>query len=102
MNFHKSMNFDQWDEKRLLTFVPQEGEFVALNYRSTSYYKPPFIICATVNEKSSTKIEVIIKIISQLPQDVAANNVFLTLHAPVDTTTCNISLAPNAQQQVLD
>ncbi|KAK8802149.1 hypothetical protein WA158_006543 [Blastocystis sp. Blastoise] len=100
MNFDDSVNLEQFDEKRLLTLVPQEGEFTVLNYRTTSYYKPPFTVYAMVEEKSPTKIEVIVKLVVALPADVSANNVFVSLHAPVDTTTCNITIAPNAQQQL--
>ena len=37
---------------------------------------------------------------TEFEPDVEANNVFITLHAPHDTTTCSITLAPDAHGQM--
>lgn len=100
MNFHDCMNLEKFESERLLSFNPPEGEFTALNYRMTTGFHPPFTIRPMMEEKSETKIELILQVRADFEPDVDANNVFLTLHAPHDTTTCSITLAPDAQGQM--
>ena len=100
MNFHDCMNLEKFESERLLSFNPPEGEFTALNYRMTTGFHPPFTIRPMMEEKSETKIELILQIRADFEPDVDANNVFVSLHAPHDTTTCSITLAPGAVGQV--
>ena len=100
MNFHKCMKLDQFESERLLHFSPPEGEFNACNYRITTAFRQPFTIRPLVEEKSETKIELILQVRTEFEPDVEANNVFITLHAPHDTTTCSIMLAPDAHGQM--
>ena len=100
MNFHKCMKLDQFESERLLHFSPPEGEFNACNYRITTSFRQPFTIRPLVEEKSETKIELILQVKTEFEPDVEANNVFITLHSPHDTTTCSITLAPDAHGQM--
>lgn len=100
MNFHECMKLDNFEAERLLTFTPPEGEFTACNYRITTSFRPPFTIRPLVEEKSETKIELILQVRTEFEADVDASNVFISLHAPHDTTTCSVTLAPDAQGQV--
>ena len=100
MNFHDCMNLEKFESDRLLSFNPPEGEFTALNYRMTTGFHPPFTIRPMMEEKSETKIELILQVRADFEPDVDASNVFITLHAPHDTTTCSVTLAPDAQGQM--
>jgi AP-4 complex subunit mu-1 len=100
MNFHQCMNLEKFDSDRLLQFNPPEGEFTALNYRITTNFNAPFLIRPMVEEKSETKIELILQVKTDFEADVEAHNVFISFHAPHDTTTCSVTLAPDAQGQV--
>ena len=100
MNFHECMKLDQFESERLLGFNPPEGEFTACNYRITTSFRSPFTIRPLVEEKSETKIELILQVRTEFEADVDATNVFISLHSPHDTTTCSITLAPDAQGQM--
>ena len=100
INFNSCMKLDKFDTQRLLCFNPPEGEFTAVNYRITASFKPPFTIRPMVEEKSETKIELILQVRAEFEPDVDASNVFISMRAPHDTTTCTVTLAPDAQGQV--
>ncbi|KAK8833162.1 hypothetical protein WA577_002776 [Blastocystis sp. JDR] len=100
INFNGCMKLDKFDAQRLLCFNPPEGEFTAVNYRITTSFKPPFTLRPMVEEKSETKIELILQVRAEFEPDVEANNVFISMHAPHDTTTCTVTLAPDVQGQV--
>ena len=82
INFNGCMKLDKFDAQRLLCF------------------KPPFTLRPMVEEKSETKIELILQVRAEFEPDVEANNVFISMHAPHDTTTCTVTLAPDVQGQV--
>ena len=99
MNFHQCMNLEKFESDRLLSFNPPEGEFVAMNYRVTMPFRVPFMIRPMVEEKSETKIELILQVKSLFEPDVDASNVFIAMHTPHDTTTCSVTLASDAVGQ---
>lgn len=99
MNFHQCMNLEKFESDRLLSFNPPEGEFVAMNYRITMPFRVPFMIRPMVEEKSETKIELILQVKSLFEPDVDASNVFIAMHTPHDTTTCSVTLASDAVGQ---
>ena len=80
MNFHECMKLDQFESERLLGFIPPEGEFTACNYRITTSFRSPFTIRPLVEEKSETKIELILQVRTEFEADVDATNVFISLH----------------------
>ena len=99
MNFHECMKLQDFESQRMLYFNPPEGEFTAINYRITTSFRSPFVIRPLVEEKSETKIELILQVRTEFEADVEAKDVFISLHTPHDTTTCSVTLAPNAVGQ---
>ena len=93
------VNLEKFESDRLLSFNPPEGEFVAMNYRVTMPFRVPFMIRPMVEEKSETKIELILQVKSLFEPDVDASNVFIAMHTPHDTTTCSVTLASDAVGQ---
>ena len=75
MNFHDCMNLDRFEGERLLCFNPPEGEFTACNYRITTSFRPPFKIRPMVEEKSETKIELILQVGAAKACEVGAHRV---------------------------
>ena len=43
-NFHEVAKLNDWDNMRILSFVPPDGEFTLMNYRVTSEFRAPFRI----------------------------------------------------------
>lgn len=99
MNFHECMKLQDFESQRMLYFNPPEGEFTAINYRITANFRSPFVIRPLVEEKSETKIELILQVRTEFEPDVEAKDVFISMHSPHDTTTCSVTLAPNAVGQ---
>ena len=56
-NFHECVLLDEFDQHRVLRFIPPNGEFIILNYRLTNYH-PPFRIYPTIDEINIYKFEI--------------------------------------------
>lgn len=54
-NFHDSVQLDSFESERTLVLLPPEGEFVAMNYRTSSEFKPPFRVVAQIEETTPMK-----------------------------------------------
>lgn len=95
-NFHDSVNTNEFDMNRTLRIQPPDGEFVAMNYRVTSEFQTPFKIYPVIEEVSSFKLELHLRVKACFPKEVVASNA--TLSFPVPKLTSNISneLAKNA------
>lgn len=55
-NFHECVNLDEFESGRVLNLVPPDGEFVVMNYRVTSEFRPPFRVFPLVEELSPYKV----------------------------------------------
>ena len=61
-NFHECVNLDDFESTRTLALIPPDGEFVVMNYRITSEFRPPFRIFPVLEESSPYKIELVLKV----------------------------------------
>lgn len=75
----------------MLVLTPPEGEFVAMNYRTSSEFKPPFRVVAQIDETAPYKVEVILKLIADFPASSAASSVVVSV--PLPKTTSHVSLS---------
>eukprot|EP00918_Siedleckia_nematoides_P065696 GHVU01142975.1.p1 GENE.GHVU01142975.1~~GHVU01142975.1.p1 ORF type:complete len:358 (+),score=32.09 GHVU01142975.1:26-1099(+) len=55
-NFHECVNLREFEETRMMTLVPPDGEFTVMNYRITDEFKLPFRVTPHVEEISPTKV----------------------------------------------
>ena len=58
----RCVNLDDFDSTRTLALIPPDGEFVVMNYRVTSEFRPPFRIFPALEEASPYKIELVLKV----------------------------------------
>jgi len=64
-----------------------------MNYRISSQFHLPFRVFPFVEELASNRIDVVIKIRADLPEENTSNNVIVKLPVPKNTTSCSCIMA---------
>jgi len=86
-NFHECVKLDDFDSQRILSFVPPDGEFVVMNYRITGDFRTPFRIFPFFELVSPYKIELIVKIRADIPDQNYGGNVLVQFPVPKCTSS---------------
>eukprot|EP00919_Chromeraceae_sp_WS-2016_P008285 GHVR01019581.1.p1 GENE.GHVR01019581.1~~GHVR01019581.1.p1 ORF type:complete len:374 (+),score=69.92 GHVR01019581.1:566-1687(+) len=95
-NFHECVDLRDFDAHRILSFVPPEGEFAVMNYRITSDFSAPFRVLPILEENynNSSKLEMLLKVRAELPEQHYGGNVCITCPVPRSTATCTLEMIP--------
>ncbi len=67
---------------RWSVFLILKGEFVAMSYRTTSEYQPPFRLFPYIDEISNYKIMLDLRIKACFPKDTTAVNILVKIPMP--------------------
>jgi len=86
-NFHECVNLDDFEGGRTLALIPPDGEFVVMNYRVTSEFRPPFRILPTLEEQSQYKVELVLRVRADIPEKNHGSNVVIRFPVPKTATT---------------
>lgn len=86
-NFHECAKLDDFENQRILSFVPPDGEFVLMNYRVTGDFRPPFRIFPFFELISPYKVELIVKIRADIPQSNYGGNIVVSIPMPKSTSS---------------
>jgi len=49
-NFHECVDASEFEQYKILTINPPDGEFLVMNYRISSQFDPPFRISTFIDE----------------------------------------------------
>ena len=90
-HFHHCVKLATFEETKTINFIPPDGEFELMNYRTTQNINLPFKLQAIVNELSSDKVEYKIVLRSQYPSNVYAQNIVLKIPTPDNTASTKLS-----------
>jgi AP-4 complex subunit mu-1 len=88
-NFHECVNLDDFDATKTLAMIPPDGEFVVMNYRITSEFRPPFRIFPVLEETSPYKVELVLKVRGDFPE--AQHGINVTIRFPVPKTSATVT-----------
>jgi len=98
-NFHECVDLREFDDFRILSLIPPEGEFSVLNYRITNEFRIPFRIFPIIEETSPYSVDFTIKVRADVPETNYGGNVVLSCTMPKTTTSVSTELFPlNATQ----
>lgn len=86
-NFNDCVNLSEFDHTRTLSFIPPDGEFVVLNYRTTGEFKVPFRIFPAVEETAPDQFEITLMIRAEMPDNHFGSNVTIEIPLPPHSTT---------------
>lgn len=98
-NFHECVNLEEWDGQRILTLTPPDGEFVVMNYRISSDFRTPFRIFPFFELVSPYKVELIVKIRADIPEQNYGANVSVEFPVPKNTSavSCDLGVGVTGQ-----
>lgn len=83
-NFHQCVNPRDFMSQKTLLITPPDGEFVAMNYRITTDFAPPFKFY-TYTEETPYKLEIKIKVQANFSEKFTASNVICRFNVPKTT-----------------
>eukprot|EP00563_Minutocellus_polymorphus_P004653 CAMPEP_0181033342 /NCGR_PEP_ID=MMETSP1070-20121207/7205_1 /TAXON_ID=265543 /ORGANISM="Minutocellus polymorphus, Strain NH13" /LENGTH=495 /DNA_ID=CAMNT_0023110761 /DNA_START=77 /DNA_END=1561 /DNA_ORIENTATION=+ len=92
INFHESVNLNEFEYAKTLQFRPPDGEFVVLNYRLTGDFKTPFRIFPAIEETAPKTMEISVLVRAEMPENHFGANVSLELPLPKCTAAASCSL----------
>jgi AP-4 complex subunit mu-1 len=87
-NFHECVKLDEFEKGRVLYFNPPDGEFSVMNYRITSAFRAPFRIFPFVEVITPYKVDVIVKIRADIPEQNYGGNMEIVIPVPKSATGC--------------
>uniref|UniRef100_A0A7S2NIW1 MHD domain-containing protein n=1 Tax=Zooxanthella nutricula TaxID=1333877 RepID=A0A7S2NIW1_9DINO len=91
-NFHECVDLADFGDQRTLSFYPPDGEFAVMNYRITGDFRVPFRINPVVEQQTPHKLEVIIKVRADVPEQNYGGNVQVSCMLPKGTASVSNEL----------
>ncbi|KAL9715496.1 clathrin associated protein complex medium subunit [Leucoagaricus gongylophorus] len=91
--FHQCVRLHDFNSSRTISFIPPDGEFELMRYRSTSNIKLPLRIMPTVNEIGTSQVQYTIAIKTNFESKLSATNVVLRIPTPLNTTSVDCKVA---------
>ncbi|TPX31627.1 hypothetical protein SeMB42_g07730 [Synchytrium endobioticum] len=88
--FHQCVKLAKFDSDRTISFIPPDGEFELMRYRTTENIQLPFKVQAIVNEVSSTRVEFKVSVRSNFPLKIFAQNVVIKIPVPTNTASTRV------------
>lgn len=94
IKFHQCVRLSKFENEKLITFIPPDGEFTLMSYRlsSSQFLMKPLILvnCKTKVHKHS-RIEIVCTVKAQIKKKSTANNVEVVIPIPEDADTPKFS-----------
>lgn len=94
IKFHQCVRLSKFENERIITFIPPDGEFILMSYRlsSAQFLMKPLILvnCKTKVHKHS-RIEILCSVKTQIKKKSTANNVEVIIPIPEDADTPKFS-----------
>jgi AP-4 complex subunit mu-1 len=91
-NFHESVNSAEFEEYKILTINPPDGEFTVMNYRARGDYQTPFRITPFIEQTSPYKIELQVKVRACYPETQSGTNVTIKCTLPKTASSVGFEL----------
>jgi len=90
IKFHQCVRLSKFENEKIITFIPPDGEFTLMSYRlsSNQFLVKPLILvnCKTKVHKHS-RIEILCSVKAQIKKRSVANNVEVVIPLPDDADT---------------
>lgn len=101
-NFNECVNTNEFDLTRVLRIKPPTGEFTVMNYRVTGEFPTPFRIYPFIDEVSTYKLELQLKIRATFPKEMCATYVTAKFTVPKSVSNVFNELGKTARNQKVD
>lgn len=91
-NFHESINMDEFERTKTISFSPPDGESVLMNYRCSGDYPTPFRVFPFIEEVMSSRLDLVLRIRADIPQNLYGSNVVVRIPVPKSTSRSGFPL----------
>lgn len=89
--FHQCVQLDKFDSERVIKFIPPDGEFELMRYRTSENLNLPFKLTPLVSEIGLDKYEIRLSLKSLFPEKLIATGVVVKI--PTTSTTIKVDFA---------
>eukprot|EP00834_Sanchytrium_tribonematis_P005944 NODE_398_length_8105_cov_1.375094.p1 type:complete len:364 gc:universal NODE_398_length_8105_cov_1.375094:1665-574(-) len=83
--FHQCVRLGKFQTERTISFVPPDGEFELMRYRTTENINIPFKVTPTVYSSSPTRLEYKVSLKSLFSEKFAGQNIVVKIPVPPNT-----------------
>ncbi|KAJ3332539.1 hypothetical protein HDU76_013915 [Blyttiomyces sp. JEL0837] len=90
VQFHQCVKLGNFEQTRSINFIPPDGEFELMRYRTTHNIHLPFRVSAIVNEVSRNLVDYKISVRALFDSKVYAQNVVIRIPTPPNTSSTQI------------
>eukprot|EP01099_Mayorella_cantabrigiensis_P001239 TRINITY_DN1526_c0_g1_i1.p1 TRINITY_DN1526_c0_g1~~TRINITY_DN1526_c0_g1_i1.p1 ORF type:complete len:464 (-),score=94.17 TRINITY_DN1526_c0_g1_i1:78-1469(-) len=90
--FHQCVRLGNFDTDRTISFIPPDGEFVLLKYRTTENINLPFKVLSHLNEIGRSRVEIKVTVKSEFSPKNIGNDVIITIPTPKNTATTKVTV----------
>lgn len=84
--FHQCVKLDDFDNDRIISFVPPDGEFELMRYRAVDNINLPFRVVAQVTEMGKLKVDYEITVQGNFGNKLFASDVVIRIPTPLNTS----------------
>lgn len=91
--FHQCVRLETFDSDRTISFIPPDGEFELMTYRSTSNVNLPLKVIPTINEIGTTQVSYLVSVKANFNNKLNATNVVIRIPTPLNTTNVDCKVA---------
>lgn len=93
-NFHQCVRLGRFATDRTISFVPPDGDFELMRYRTVESIQLPFRVHTLVNEVGKTRVDYKIVIRATFGSRLAASDVVLNIPTPPNTAKAACRVSP--------
>ncbi|AMD20728.1 HDL016Cp [Eremothecium sinecaudum] len=84
LKFHQCVRLSKFENEKIITFIPPDGDFELMSYRLTTPMKPLIWCDVKIQVHSRSRIEVHCRAKAQIKRKSTANNVEILIPVPED------------------
>merc|ERR1712156_985537 len=95
--FHQCVKLSKFETEHAISFIPPDGEFELMRYRTTKDISLPFRVIPLVREVGRTKLEVKVVIKSNFKPSLLAQKIEVRIPTPLNTSGVQLSCMKESQ-----
>jgi len=88
--FHQCVKLSKFETEHSISFIPPDGEFELMKYRTTNDISLPFRVIPLVRENGRLKMEVKVVVKSSFKPSLVAQKVEVRIPTPLNTSGCQV------------
>jgi len=87
-SFHQCVRLSRFENERIVSFVPPDGEFILMRYRSTDRITSPFRILSQLKYVSDNLLDYEVTLVSEYPIKLFGLKITVKIPTPPNTALC--------------